>query len=102
MARLIAIYRRPKDPAAFDAYYFGTHVPLAKTVPGLLRYEVNEGAAAAPMTPGGVHLVAILHFASKADLDKALASPEGKATARDLSNFADGGVELLMMDVKTI
>ncbi len=102
MARLIAIYKPPKDPPAFNAYYFGTHVPLAKRIPGLLRYEVNEGAVAAPMTKGGVHLVAIMHFASKADLDSALASSEGKATARDLANFADGGVELLMIDVKDI
>jgi uncharacterized protein (TIGR02118 family) len=102
MARLIAIYRPPKDAAAFDAYYFGSHVPLAKKMPGLLRYEVNKGPVGAPMSKGGVHLVAIMHFASKADLDRALSAPEGKATARDLVNFADGGVELLIVDVTDI
>ncbi len=102
MARLIAIYKPPKDAARFDAYYFGMHVPLAKKIPGLLRYEVSEGAVGAPMTKGGVHLVAIMHFASKADLDHAMASPEGKATARDLVNFADGGFELLVMGNKEI
>ena len=43
MAKLYAIYQQPTDPAAFDAYYFGTHVPLAKTIPGLLNYEVTRG-----------------------------------------------------------
>ena len=35
MATLLAMYKPPKDAAAFDRYYFGTHVPLAKTIPGL-------------------------------------------------------------------
>jgi uncharacterized protein (TIGR02118 family) len=102
MARLIAIYSMPKDKAAFDAYYFDSHVPLAKTLPGLQRYEVSTGLVAAPASTRGVHLVATLHFASMADLNAALASPAGKATARDLVKFADGGVDLLMMDDKTI
>lgn len=30
MATLVALYTKPVDPAAFDDYYFSTHVPLAK------------------------------------------------------------------------
>ena len=33
-----------------------------------------------------------------ADLEAALASPVGQATAADLANFADGGVDLMMFD----
>jgi uncharacterized protein (TIGR02118 family) len=102
MARLIAIYSTPKDKVAFDSYYFGKHVPLAKKIPGLVRYEVSSGTVLAPASTRGVHLVAIMHFAAMDDLNKALASPEGKATARDLVKFADGGVDLLMMDSKEI
>ena len=43
MAKLFAIYQQPKDPAAFDSYYAKTHVPLAKTLPGLRSYEVTRG-----------------------------------------------------------
>ena len=28
MAKLVVIYRTPKDPAAFDAHYAATHIPL--------------------------------------------------------------------------
>lgn len=97
MACLVAIYKTPKDKAAFDTYYEKTHVPLAKKVPGLAGYEVSRGAIAGPGSKDA-YLVAVLSFASKADMDKALASPEGKATAADLSNFATGGVDLLMFD----
>ena len=102
MARLIAIYSKPKDPEAFDAYYFGKHVPLAKTIPGLKRYEVSIGPVIAPASTRGVHLVAIMHYDTIEDLNRAVATPEGKATARDLVKFADGGVELLIMDEKEI
>ena len=30
MARLIALYKTPKDTAEFDRYYVATHAPLAK------------------------------------------------------------------------
>lgn len=34
MARMIAIYRTPKDPEAFDKHYFEVHIPLAKKLHG--------------------------------------------------------------------
>ena len=46
MAKLVVIYKTPKDKAAFDKYYFETHVPLAKKIPGLRRYEVSDGGGA--------------------------------------------------------
>ena len=102
MAKLIAIYRTPNDPAAFDRYYFQKHLPLAKTIPGLTRYEVSRGPVGA-LGPGeGVHLIATLHFESRAAIEAALASPEGGATAGDLANFADGGVEVFYSDVETV
>lgn len=102
MAQLHVIYRTPTDPAAFDRYYFGTHVPLAKTIPGLRRYVVNQGPVASPAGDSGVHLVAILHFDSMADIGAAFASAEGQATAADVANFATGPVEMLMFDTRDV
>jgi uncharacterized protein (TIGR02118 family) len=31
MARMLVVYRHPKDPVAFERHYFKTHIPLAKT-----------------------------------------------------------------------
>ena len=42
MGRMVVIYNTPRDPAAFDAHYFAVHVPLAKKLPGLRRYEVSK------------------------------------------------------------
>ena len=43
MAKLFAVYQQAKDNAAFDACYFGKHVPLAKTIPALRSHEVTCG-----------------------------------------------------------
>ncbi len=102
MAKLLAIYKTPGDAAKFDAYYYSTHVPLAKTIKGLRSYEVSTGAVGLPVDPGQVHLVAILTFDSAAAIGAALGSPEGQATAGDLANFADGGVDLMIFDTKTV
>jgi len=51
MAKLIAMYGAPKDREAFDAYYFGTHVPIAKRLPGLRKYEVSVGEIGTPAGP---------------------------------------------------
>ena len=58
MAKIIAMYKTPTDPAAFDRYYFGPHVKLAKTVPGLKGYEVTRGPVMTPAGPAPFYLVA--------------------------------------------
>lgn len=102
MAKLVAVYKTPKDIAAFNRYYFSTHVPLAKTIPGLRSYEVSEGGVGLPAEPGSVHLVALLEFDSRDAIMQALGTPQGQATAADLANFADGGVDLMVFETKMV
>lgn len=102
MAKLIALYRKPADPAAFDRYYTDTHAPLAKTLPGLRCYEISVGGVGTPQGDSPYHLAAILAFDSVAALQSSLASPAGQATAGDLANFAQAGVDLLVFDSESI
>src|SRR5271165_6933840 len=100
MARLVVLYKTPKDAVAFDKHYFGTHVPIAKKLPGLRKYEVSQGPVASPAGASGIYLVAILTFDNMAAVQAAFGSEEGKATAGDLKNFASGGVDLVFFDTK--
>ena len=102
MAKLIVLYRTPADPAAFDHYYFVTHIPIAKKIPGLLRYEVNAGPMASPGGPSPYHLIATLEFESTSALREGMGSAEGRAAAADVPNFAQAGVEMLMFDTKEV
>lgn len=96
MTTLVVLYKTPKSADAFDGYYFATRVPLAK------KYDVSKGAVAAPAGASGVHLVATLYFDSVDAIKSAFGSSEGKVTAGDLANFADGGANLYFFDTKEV
>lgn len=103
MAKLVALYKKPTDVTAFNTHYFSIQVPLAKKIPGLRRYEISTGPVSTPQ--GGdspYHLAAILSFESMAAIQLALNSPEGLATAADLANYAQAGVELLVFDSRDL
>ena len=42
MAKMTVIYKTPKNIDFFEKHYFEVHVPLAKQLPGLIKYEINE------------------------------------------------------------
>ena len=99
MAQILVLYNNPADPAAFDRYYHDTHIPIAKKVPGLRSYRISNGPVQA-LSGNAPHLVAILEFDSVAEINAALASPEGQAAAADVPNFASGGAALMIFDTK--
>ena len=102
MAKVMAMYGTPKDPAAFDRYYFERHLPLAKTVPGLRHYEVTRGAIATLDGASPYYLIATLTFDSVAAIHAALTSAQGQATAADLANFASGGVQIHFAETASV
>ena len=103
MARMTVIYRTPADTAAFDKHYFEMHVPLAKKLPGLRKYEVSHGAVVTPGGESGFHLVATLHFDDLAAIRQAFASPEGQAAGADRQILApDEDVIMLLFDSREI
>lgn len=101
MAQVLVLYNTPADRAAFDRYYQQTHIPIARKIPGLRSYSISSGPVQA-LAGTAPHLIAILTFDSMADVNAALASPEGQAAAADLPNFAPGGATLLIYDTKSV
>jgi uncharacterized protein (TIGR02118 family) len=94
LADLVVLYKTPNDAAAFDKYYFESHIPIAKKLPGLRKYRVTKGPVATPGGPSNLHLIAVLSFDNMAAIKAAFASAEGNAAAADLPKFATGGVEM--------
>jgi len=96
--RLVVSYGQPQDPAAFDAYYRDTHTPIALQQPGVLRLTFGHPKALDP-SQESPYLVAELDFESEQAMNETLASPEGRAAAKDLRNFATGGVAFTHFEV---
>ena len=102
MAQLMVMYKTPKDTAAFDKHYYEMHVPLAKRIPGLRKYEVSNGPVVTPAGPSAFHLIAILTFDSVAAVQAAFGSAEGKVAATDVQKFATGGADMILFDTREV
>lgn len=100
MARLIAIYKMPKDTEAFDKHYFETHVPLAKRLPGLIKYDVGRSPIISTTGHSEVYCIGTLHFESLEAIKKAFASQEGQACAADRKILAPNNddVQIYLFD----
>lgn len=95
--KLIVLYRKPEDEAAFLDYYETVHTPLVRKVPGLQKLVVNR-VTGAPMGETDLFLIAELHFAGRAEFDAAMRSDENRAAGRDLANFAKGLATLVIAE----
>ena len=69
MPKLIAIWSKPADAAAFDADYDQTHAKLASALPGV-------SFDAAKVMQGEKHRVAILSWDSLEAFQKGMSGPE--------------------------
>lgn len=91
--KLIALYKQPADPTAFDQAYFNTHLPLLARVPGLHKTVVTRFTRS--LSGEAFYLMAEMYFADKDTLKTAMRSPEMAAAGENLNSFAEGLVSML-------
>jgi uncharacterized protein (TIGR02118 family) len=94
-ASLIACYRRPEDPEAFDRHYAEVHSRLGLALPGVRSFTGTHPRPGPDGSPPAYYFVAVLSFDDTEAMDAALSGPEGKAAVADLRNFAGAGVDLM-------
>lgn len=103
MAKMTVVYQTPKDKAFFEQHYFEVHVPLARQLPGLLRYEISDGTLFSTTGHADVYRVANLYFESMEAMMSAFASDTGKACAADRKILAaDDEVQIYIYDTKDL
>jgi uncharacterized protein (TIGR02118 family) len=102
MARMVVVYNQPKNPEAFNKHYFEIHLPLAKKIPGLQKYEISQGPVISP-TGHSAYLIAVLYFENMAALKAGFASPEGQACAEDRKQYASNeDVQMFLYESKVL
>lgn len=104
MSKMVVIYRTPKGPEAFDAHYFNVHVPLAKRLPGLRKYEVSRRPILTPAGDSAPYLIGTLYFDDLAAIRHAFSTSEGQACAADRRVLApeDGDVQMYLFDATEV
>lgn len=84
--KLVALYKQPSDPTAFDQAYFQTHIPLIEKVPGLQKTMITRFTRT--LMGEGYYLMAEMYFTDEAALKAAMKSPEMAAAGENLDSFA--------------
>lgn len=93
MHDVIVLYKHPADPAAFDAHYRQTHVPLVDKLPELREFAWGHVTDADRQAD--TYLVARMTYADADAAAQSMASPAGEAAVDDLANFAGAGATVL-------
>ena len=94
--RLIALYRPPPDPAAFDKAYLETHLSLIGKVPGLQQTTLSKFTRT--IQGDGFYMMAEMFFPDESSLKQAMRSPEMAAAGDNLASFARDLVTLMFAE----
>lgn len=96
MLKLTVLYGHPKDAEAFEKYYNEKHLPLAATMEGVAKLELTKFMGTPDGQKADYYRMAELYFTSPEQMEETMGSSEGQATVNDLSNFATGGVNVIV------
>lgn len=99
MVKLVAMYKTPADKEMFDKHYNEVHMPLVAKIPGLIKSEVSK-LKALPGTESGYYIITEMYYENMDSFNEAMGSPEGKASARDIVNFAKNSVDFYLGSVE--
>jgi uncharacterized protein (TIGR02118 family) len=91
--KLIALYKQPPDPQAFDEAYFKTHLPLLNQVPGLTHTSIIR--LTRTLMGESYYMLAVMEFGSESAMKNGMRSPEMAAAGENLNSFAEGLVTLM-------
>lgn len=96
MSKLIALFKQPADPTAFDQAYFNTHLPLIAKVPGLNKTVVTRFTRT--LQGEGFYLMTEMVFDDREALKTGMKSPEMAAAGANLNTFAAGLTTLMFAE----
>ena len=96
MQKLTVLYGHPADAETFEKYYNEKHLPLAATMEGVAKLELTKFLGTPDGQKADYYRMAELYFTNAEQMQETMSSPEGQATVDDLSNFATGGVNVMV------
>jgi uncharacterized protein (TIGR02118 family) len=100
MLKLSVLYGHPKNAEDFEKYYKEKHLPLAYNMKGLEKMELTKVLGTPDGQQAEFYRCADLYFKDLEQMQETMASEEGQATVTDLSNFATGGVTVMIGTVE--
>jgi uncharacterized protein (TIGR02118 family) len=94
--KVVIIYPRPQDEAAFERAYLEEHVPLAETkLKGLTRLVLTK-VTGSPQGKIAAYRIAEVYFSSMNDLQTVMGSDAGKEVIANAQSISSGGPPLVL------
>ncbi|NKQ34683.1 MAG: EthD family reductase [Chloroflexi bacterium] len=94
--KLVALYKKPADPEAFEKRYFEGHAPLMEQVPGLREMKITRFKKT--LAGDGFYMMAEMDFGDKETFNTAMQSKEMAAAGKDVNEFAAGILTLMIAE----
>ncbi len=95
MLKATVLFGHPASPESFETYYSETHLPLLAKTQGIVKSELTKFIANPDESAPAYYRMAELYFKGPEEMQQVLSSPEGRAMAADLTNFATGSVTIV-------
>jgi uncharacterized protein (TIGR02118 family) len=95
--KLVVIYPRPQDEAAFERAYRDEHMPMAEQkLKGMTRFVATR-VLSSPQGRVTAYRIAEAHFSSMDDLTKCLESDSGKEVVEHAVKISTGGAPIMLV-----
>jgi len=88
--KFMVLYGHPPNPAEFEKYYLGVHMPLVAAIKGSRRMEAAKCLPQADGSAPAFYRIFEMWFDSPEHMAAVFATPEGVKVRADLPNFTAG------------
>jgi uncharacterized protein (TIGR02118 family) len=88
--KFIVLYGHPPNPAEFEKYYLGVHMPLVAAMKGARKMEAAKCLPQADGSPPAFYRVFEAWFDSPEHMATVFGTPEGVKVRGDVPNFTAG------------
>jgi len=96
MLKATLLFGHPTDPDAFEKYYAETHLPIGAKMKGVEKLVLTRFISGPDGSKAAYYRMAELFFPGPEEMQQTMSSPEAQAASADFSNFATGGITVML------
>jgi uncharacterized protein (TIGR02118 family) len=101
-AKIVVLYPRPTDIAAFEKAYVEEHVPMVPEFPGITKFVQTRVVGTSSGETAPFHRIAELYFPSMEILKTAASSRNAQQAVAHAVSISSGGSPIVLVCEETI
>jgi uncharacterized protein (TIGR02118 family) len=98
--RVTLLYNQPNDPVEFERYHWDEHMQFGPKIPLVRRWEAGRVLPDPSGQTPPFFYVGAVYYKSLEEMAASLSSPEGRMAMGDIPNYATGGLQRVISEVK--